>query len=503
MNASDFIKRTLKQYFWKSISLVSGVLSVFVVVPFLSTNKDLYGLYLFCLSFVIYLTYADLGFLGSAQKFIGEEYINGRKKEEARIIGFSLYILLLFLLPFVILMLWFSIYPKVILPDLSNTGIYIAKRFFIILCIGLPIQTILQRASQIIYSVRIKEYIPMRIEVLGNLIKVGSTFLFFSNGRYLIVEFLLTSIILGVTSSLLSLYFAYKTEGINFFHVLSSLKFDKQLFHKLKGLALSSFLLSLGWVLLFELDLFYIGRFSTIKSLAIYGVSFTILNFARNIVNILLNPIGQRINHLIVEKNNEHLKETIKTTLVILFPLSIVFTILFSISSQELIFQWVGVDYKESVRYINILILVAIALPVINICSYYFTSNLMSRELFKVAILMVSIFFLFLVIISFFTKFEVALASSKVISIWSGSLYSWFKMSSNLDLKIKIFNSKLFLFSGFIIIVYFFIVSVDFFGFNSRISVIIKLVVFQLIALALVFKLQIRNNKSSIIFLKK
>ena len=50
--------------------------------------------------FSLYLSYADIGFLSSGQKFAGEECAKGNQVEEVGIAGFSLFLLLLLFLPF-------------------------------------------------------------------------------------------------------------------------------------------------------------------------------------------------------------------------------------------------------------------------------------------------------------------------------------------------------------------------------------------------------------------
>ena len=59
-----------------------------IVVPKLSSNVELFGLYSFCSSFILYLTYADIGFLNASTKFAAEEYAKGNATEEYKIFGY-------------------------------------------------------------------------------------------------------------------------------------------------------------------------------------------------------------------------------------------------------------------------------------------------------------------------------------------------------------------------------------------------------------------------------
>ena len=80
----NLTKNYINIYFWRSISIISGFLSLLIVVPHLSNNQELYGIYAFCISFSMYLTYADIGFLGAGQKYAAEEFAKGNRDEEIK-----------------------------------------------------------------------------------------------------------------------------------------------------------------------------------------------------------------------------------------------------------------------------------------------------------------------------------------------------------------------------------------------------------------------------------
>ena len=114
----QYIKNYLKIYFWRFISILSGFLSLLIVVPHLSNNIELYGIYSFCISFTLYLTYADIGFLNAGQKYAAEAYAKNNRKEEVQILGFTAAILLLMVAPFSIAMIYFSFNPNIIINNI-------------------------------------------------------------------------------------------------------------------------------------------------------------------------------------------------------------------------------------------------------------------------------------------------------------------------------------------------------------------------------------------------
>ena len=79
----------VKIYFWRIVSILTGFLSLFIVVPQLSLNKELYGIFTFCLSFNLYLTYADIGFLSAGQKYVTKYYVEWLSEYE---VNFSIII---------------------------------------------------------------------------------------------------------------------------------------------------------------------------------------------------------------------------------------------------------------------------------------------------------------------------------------------------------------------------------------------------------------------------
>ncbi|MFA4979141.1 MAG: hypothetical protein WC589_16620, partial [Sphingobacterium sp.] len=60
--AGSYTINYIKIYLWQGVSVVLNFLSMFVVIPFLSSNPQLYGVYTICISTSIFLAYADLGF---------------------------------------------------------------------------------------------------------------------------------------------------------------------------------------------------------------------------------------------------------------------------------------------------------------------------------------------------------------------------------------------------------------------------------------------------------
>lgn len=89
ISKKTFSKDYLKNYIVQGVSLILRFLSLLIVVPALSENPELYGVYAVCISVVVFLSYVDLGFLTSSIKYASESYSQGNRDEEMNFIGFG------------------------------------------------------------------------------------------------------------------------------------------------------------------------------------------------------------------------------------------------------------------------------------------------------------------------------------------------------------------------------------------------------------------------------
>lgn len=424
MSETNYSKNYIKIYFWKIISIVSGFLSLLIVVPHLSNDIEMYGIYSFCISFTMYLTYADIGFLSAGQKYAAEAYARGNRKEEVDMLGFTGAILLLMIAPFSIAMIFFSIYPEIILNELSSSGIEIASNIFLILGVVLPFQIIFQRLVQSILIIRIKDYISLRIDVIFNLIKISSVFYFFRDGYYLIVEYYLFISLLTIISSTLILVLIRKSENYNFLNLFKAIKLKKKQFDISKKLAYSSLFLTIGWIIYYELDLIFIGKWFGTEEVAIYAIGFTFLNFLRSLWNTVFSPYAQRFNHFAGTKNKVQLKSLIAVIIDYTFPLCVIVTVTLVVVAEPLTLFWVGNTYSESIVIIQILIIGTGFGFITNPANYYFNSNTRYRYIYILAVALPLVFILFVLILP--NELGIlGISISKLIAMFSGFVISY------------------------------------------------------------------------------
>lgn len=425
-------KNYINIYFWRLLSIITGFLSLLIVVPHLSNNQELYGIYAFCISFSLYLTYADIGFLAAGQKYAAEEFARGNRNEEIKILGFTGAILLLMVLPFSISMIYFSFNPQIVINDLSVEGQKIAGKIFLIIGVLSPFQVILQRLVQSILIIRIKDYISLRIDIAFNLLKIASVFFFFGKDKYMVVEYFLFISLMTILSSLIVLVMIHKSENYDFIKLLKSIRLSKKYYQITKNLAFSSLFLTIGWLLYYELDLIIIGKWFGSQEVAIYAIGFTFLNFLRTLWNTVFSPYSQRFNHFAGNNDIIAMKTMVVKIIDYTFPLCILTTLVLIIGARYIVLYWVGTDYVNSIIILQFLIIGTGFGFITKPGSYYFISKTKYRFLYLPAIILPTVFFLGVFFLSPAMGIQ-AFALSKSIAMFAAFIISMIGISTLLN----------------------------------------------------------------------
>ncbi|MDD4993347.1 MAG: hypothetical protein PHR83_14065 [Paludibacter sp.] len=329
---------------------------MFIVIPYLTSQPVIYGIYTVCISISIFLAYADLGFMGAGQKYAAEHFARAEHKEELKIIGFTAFILFVFLFLFSVAFLVLSFHPEFIIKNLvQGSQSTIASSLFLILAIFTPV-TLLQRVLQLIFGIRLEDYIVQRSNIVASLFKILSVFWFFKNGTYNIVGYFLFVQVANLLASLVTLFIASKRYNYDFRFLLKAVKFDKLVYDKTKGLAFTSLYLTFTWILYYELDPTVIGKFFGANQVAIYAIGLTILSFFRSTLGILFSPFNARFNHFIGLNDDKGLKALYLNVTTLFAPLVVIPIVSVYLMASPLVLTWVGAKYTESVQVTQFLV---------------------------------------------------------------------------------------------------------------------------------------------------
>ena len=352
----SYTKNYLKIYLWQGVSLVLNFLSMFVVIPYLTSDPITYGIYSVCISFSIFLAYADLGFMGAGQKYAAEYFAKGDNEEEMKVIGFTNFILLVFLILFSIVFFVLSRQPELLVKGIASAYQHnISSALLLILAIFTP-TTLLQRLLQMIFGVRMEDFIIQRTNIIGSVFKILSVLWFFREGKYDIVGYFLFTQIVNFIAAFITLLIARKRYNYNFRALFGSIYFNRAVFDKTKSLAFTSLFITISWILYYELDSVAIGKLLGAGQVAVYAIGLTVLSFFRSILGILFSPFSVRFNHFIGYRDEEGLKSFYLQVVTIMSPVVVFPIIAIAIFAKVFVLTWVGRDYLDSVQVIQFLV---------------------------------------------------------------------------------------------------------------------------------------------------
>lgn len=335
---------------------------MFMVTPYLASNQNYFGIYTFVISLNLFLSYADFGFLSAGVKFASESYARNDRNEEEKILGFVFFIMSIVFLLFGVLILFFSFYPQYILKGLVKTeDLQLAKDLFLVFVLSLPI-LVAQRALQLVFNIRLYDYLYQRVLSLLNLVKIFSVFYFFANGEYHIVDFYLFTQFITLLSIVIGCFIAKKKFNYNFLSLMKSVRFSKDIYKKTKDLAFNSLFVTISWILYYELDSLMIGKLVGLKEVAIFNICISVMTLSRSLYGILYNPFAAKFNHFIGRNENTRFTLAYEKVLIIGLPLSVIPTTVLILTMKQFIYSWVGPEYA-----------MAVPISTIMFASYYYT----------------------------------------------------------------------------------------------------------------------------------
>ena len=344
----SYTKNYFKTYLWQGIAIILNLASMFIVIPMITDNKVIYGIYSVCISTAMFLSYADLGFVSAGIKYAGESYAKGERENELKFYGFSSFILFIFVALIAAVYLLFSYNPALLIKGIESSAyLPIASRLLFIQAI-FSFNTILQRFVIGVFQVRIEQYVYQRINIVGSLIKIASVFYFFSSGKYDIVGYFLFIKTIELLTLLVGVWIIKAKYKLSIIKYLKAFKFDKQVYNKTKGLAFSSLFVTFMWILYYELDLIVIGKFLGASAVAIFALAFIIMKFLRSLISVIFSPFQNRYNHFVGLNDMDGLKALLNKVILFSMPIFVLIIISIIILSKNIVLSWAGNEYMQS-----------------------------------------------------------------------------------------------------------------------------------------------------------
>ncbi|HCF03062.1 oligosaccharide flippase family protein [Flavobacterium sp.] len=430
-----FNKNLLLIYTTKFFGIITGFLSVLLVIPKLTSNPTIYGVYTICTSLGLFFSYADLGFLSACQKYAAEYYVKKELKQEMKIIAFALFILAIFVGLILFFLAFVALNPSLIIKTTNLYDLKIASQLIFILIAFAPV-IIIQKLNVLVFSIRIEDYIYQAIDIFFNIIKIGIISFFVTSSNYDIVGYYISIQLLTLLSSLTALVIIKKKYQYQLWYLVKQFHFSKEVFAKTKKLAFSSLLLTIAWILYFEMDTLILSKFYGVQTVAIYAVAVVFLNFLRNLYNTLFGPYNAYFYRFTAVNDIEGLNNTFITLMKWSFPLIVLPSLALILNMKTIIHIWVGTLYDKSIlisqMFVFTIALTAICVPI----SYYFIANSFNKSIRFLALLLPLVFYSSLVLFDFFGFKEYSLASATLTTILINTFFIIAIMAFKTTLKI-------------------------------------------------------------------
>ena len=328
--------------------MVLSLLSMLIVIPLITDNKIVYGVYSICISTAMFLNYADLGFVSAGIKYAGENYAKGNKNEEIQFYGFSGFILVIFIALIATVYILFSYNPSILIKDIENSSYLSVASSLLLIQAIFSFNTVLQRYVSGVFQVRIKEYVFQKINIVGSILKISSVFYFFSAGNYDIVGYFLFAKIVELLTIIVGINIISIKYKLFFSDYLRALRFDKKIFNKSKYLAFGSLFTTFMWILYYEFDIIVIGKLLGASAVAVYSVSFLLMNFLRSLSSVIFSPFQNRYNHFVALNDIDGLKVFLYKVILFSMPILVIPIFTIVLLSNNIISTWVGKEYLES-----------------------------------------------------------------------------------------------------------------------------------------------------------
>ncbi len=452
------LNKLFKIYFVRVLALLTSALSYIIVIPKISSNTSQYGIYTVLISLMIFLQYADLGFLGAGQRYATESFGSKNHKKEIEYLSFVHFILLLATTLYAISLIVFYFKPEIIFHNLSSIETKLVMKILLVFIIFSPL-IVVQRYISAIFSIRIEDYIPQLVEITSNLFKIGSTFIFFSNTNYNLVDYVIFIQIMNLITALVCIVIANKRYNYNFKYAIQSFRFNKLLYNSTKKMAQVSIISTISWILYFELDAVYINKLYGTSIVALFAIANTLTSFVRNLMSSLFAPFQVRFNQLKGRNENVQLEELLKNLIKWAFPLTTLPVLVLILIMQPLILAWVGTKYVDSIPIAQFFVLSILFSFLATPLGYYFITKEKFKYIFYTSIILPILYFsIFLIFKSKFNYLALPIAKIStifievVISVFLIQKIIFFNLINHLkELSLKILPSLAFIFIVYIL----------------------------------------------------
>ena len=392
MNFKNFFtNRFSKVYIWQFISLIVRMLSLLIVIPIISFDKSVYGIYSLILSIQIFLNYGDFGIFSSVKRFLIEFNDNNHRdfshlQKFSFFSGFVLWIFFSFLLSII----YFN--PDFLIKDINYEEIDLIKDL-ILICSVNGFALVFQKIVAIYYQINIMDDILKKIQICGNVLIILFAFFLDSYDVFnLKMWYLFSSFVQIIVFFIIYINALKRKLIINHYFFTFFNFFNSDLIKNVFNFSIPLFVSSICWLLFYEFDNFIIGKTLGINQVAIYSASVVFLIVTRSVFGIIFNPIN--VNAIYAFKKSVKTGGNyISNSFLFLFLIGIFFCSSLFLFSEDLINYVYGNNYYESVQIVNILLFQFLFYPFFYLAGTVLENFFSSKKIIVISIFTVTIYY--------------------------------------------------------------------------------------------------------------
>lgn len=323
------------------LSILLNVFSVAVVIPRLSSFPEHLGIYMLATSLLNYLAYGDFGFLLAGTKFAAEAYAKNNRREleyTGFVMAVSLGSWIMFGL-FIVGFLYFYEHTKMTTSPADLISFF--RKVMLALLFFSPVMAV-RRVLQTFFSIRLDDYYFRLFFSVGSVIKILSVFFLVHDQPSGVFHYFLFGNIVDTLVVGYCFFFICKHYNYTFYEIFMHMKFKKEIYNEVKGLAFSTLFSTFCWIAFFEMDSLFVATFGNLTQVGMIAICLLLVNYIRMLMGTFLSPFSVRFNHFTGVKDYEGLKNYCLDLIEFSFPFSILFISIIVLLLKPLFATWIG-----------------------------------------------------------------------------------------------------------------------------------------------------------------
>ena len=422
----------VKTYSWQILSLLTNFISLFIILPYLTTNKFDYNIFVLFASVTLLMNYFDFGTSQATHAIAGKLYNVNFKEFKKSVLTYIFLLSLIIILIIILLTIGYK-NPNFYFKDINTNEFYKIKYYFLITIFTIP-QYILLKFNMILLGIHLKEYLIYKNQVISNIFRLLIVLIFIYMNFNSIIYYFLSIQLLTLLFSYTLYFKTKKITNIYFSQIFNIENISKKYLLDITKFSFVTFLNIISFILIYELDIIFISKKFGISSVGDFGVAFSLLAFFRLLFGFNFSPFMNK--RLSLSTNSNHMDNFNYKIIFTTAPLVIFIIISFFLNLNDFIYSWVGPQFTDSIKICSFLIFINI----FAFISYPISETLILRQNSKYIILLsltipIIYWSSILILQNYFSYFAIVISKLFIFFIYAFIYSIYIFKSTNIKIK--------------------------------------------------------------------